>query len=103
MYVSLFKKEGANYTRIWASVSTEIYDSKKKTGTGDYVNASMPVRLGTKAADVFDKFAGKTKGKKIIGGRFKITKWLLEAVQPKDDDYAYVRIVIIEMEPAEDD
>lgn len=100
MYVNLFKKEGADYTRYWISVSTEIYDAKKKKGSGDYVNASMPVRLGQKALDVFKENAVKTKGKKITGGRFVVKKWLLEAVHPKDDDYAYVRFVILEMEPA---
>ena len=30
MYVNLFKKEGDDYARYWVSVSTEIYDKKKK-------------------------------------------------------------------------
>lgn len=101
MYVNLFMKEGADYKRYWASVSTEIYDSKKKKGTGDYVRANIPVRLGNEAAKTFDDEADKTKNKKILHGRFKVGKWLLEAVQPKDEDYAYVRLVILTMEPAE--
>lgn len=103
MFVNLFSKDCGDYIRYWASVSTEIYDAKKKKGTGDYINASMPVRLASDALDVFKNNAEKSKKKGILYGRFKVKKWLLEAVQPKEDDYAYVRLVIIDMESVDEE
>lgn len=103
MFVNLFKKESGDSTRYWASVSTEIYDAKKKRGTGKYINASMPVRLADDAREVFDKIAVKSKSKGVTYGRFKVEKSLLEAVQPKDNDYAYARLVILKMTDASED
>ena len=103
MFVNLFKKEGDDYARYWISVSTEIYDKKKKKGTGKYTNASMPVRLASDAIEVFKDNAIKSKSKDTKYGRFEIVTALFEAVQPADNDYAYVRLVILDMKPVEVD
>lgn len=104
MYVNLFKQESEDFSRYWASVSTEIYDTKKKKLTGEYIQASMPVRLGPDAKDIFEDSAVKTKAKKTKWARFEIKQSLLEAVQPKDnDEYPYVRLVILDMAPAKED
>ena len=104
MFVNLFKKDCGGYSRYWASVSTEIYDAKKGKGTGDYVRANISVRLSKDANEVFEEIAEKTANKKITMGRFEVVKSLFEAVQPKDDEeFPYVRFVIIDMKEAESD
>lgn len=105
MLVNLFKKESDDYARYWISVSTAVYDKKKKKQTDEYINATMPVRLVSDAADVFDECARKSKTKGIKYGRFEIGSAIFEAVHPKDEDYSYVRLVIFDMKDAagEDD
>lgn len=104
MFVNLFKQESEDYSRYWISVSTEVYDSKKKKTTGEYIQATMPVRLTSDCKDIFDGECKKSKNKKTYWGRFKITSFLFEAVQPKEDDqYPYVRLVILDMRPAKED
>lgn len=103
MFVNLFRKDNGDYYRYWASVSTEIYDAKKGKKTGEYTRANISVRLSKDCVDVFEDVAKKTSDKKIIGARFEVTDMLLEAVEPRDEDeYPYVRLVILKMKDAND-
>lgn len=103
LYVNLFKKKGSDFERYWISVRTPVYDAKKKKTTDDYITAQMPVRMTDKAKDKFDELAKKSSGKKTTWNRFELTEFKFEAVQPKDSDYGYVRIVIFDLELAETD
>lgn len=104
MFVNLFGKDMGDYIRYWDAVSTEKYDAKKKKGTGEYIRASIPVRLSPDATDVFKKTAFKTSNKKIVGARFKVRNGWFEAVEPRDDEQIpYVRFFILDMEPVEED
>jgi hypothetical protein len=102
MFVNLFRKESDDYARYWISISTAVYDKKKKKQTDEYINASMPVRLVGEAVETFDECAKKSKSKGVKYGRFEIDEALFEAVHPKDEDYSYVRLVIFKMKEAEE-
>ena len=101
MFVNLFSKEAGEYTRYWASISTEKYDTKKKKGTGKYDKATIPVRLSKDAVEQFDDGSKRTKNKEIIGGHFELKEFWLEAVEPNEGE-PYVRLFIKDMEPKED-
>lgn len=101
MFVNLFSKDMGDYTRYWASISTEKYDAKKKTGSGEYANASISVRLSKDAVEVFEDNATKTKSKKILGAAFVLEDFWLEAVEPKEGE-SFVRLFIAKMKPRED-
>lgn len=93
MYANIFGKKGEDYTRYWISVSTEKYDAKKKKGTGNYVNASIPVRLFDDVKDLFEDSAENTKTKKIRMMRCKDVEGFFEAVEPKEGE-PYVRFIV---------
>lgn len=95
MYANIFGKRGEDYTRYWVSVSTEKYDAKKKKGTGEYINASIPARLLEDVEAVFDESAAKTKSKGIYLLKAKKVEGWFEAVEPKEGE-PYVRFVIAE-------
>ena len=100
MFVNLFSKDAGEYTRYWASISTEKYDAKKKKGSGEYANASISVRLSKDAVEVFENHANKTKSKKIMGAAFELVDFWLEAVEPKEGE-SFVRLFIADMKPKE--
>lgn len=100
LYVNLFKKKGADFERFWISVRTPVYDAKKKKTTDDYITAQMPARLTNEAKEKFDELAIKSSGKKTTWNRFELKEFKFEAVQPKDSDYGYVRVVIFDLELA---
>ena len=102
MYANIFGKDNGDFTRYWASVATERYDSKKKKGTGEYVRATIPVRLSKGAVGTFDSTARKTKTKKIKGGHYLVGEFWLEAVEPKEGE-PYVRLFVNDLEPVEND
>lgn len=102
MFVNLFSKKGEDYTRYWVSVSTEKYNAKKGKGTGEYINASMPVRLSEDAKSTFNNSCVKTSNKKIMRGRFEVDSGWLESVEPKEGE-PYVRLFILEMTDASED
>lgn len=101
MFVNLFSKDAGEFIRYWASISTEKYDAKKKKGSGEYANASIPVRLSKESIELFEENASKTKNKKILGGKFELDEFWLEAVEPKEGE-PYVRLFIKSMTPKED-
>lgn len=102
MFVNLFKKDCGDYNRYWASVSTKKYDRKKKKELDEYINATIPVRLIPDMESVFDEVAKPTKNKKIMRGQFEDVDGFFEAVEPTEGE-PFVRFVIMEMEPVEDD
>ena len=90
MIANLFSKEEDEYTRYWVSVSTEKVDKNNK-GTGDYMNASITVRLSKKAAEVFDDVCTKTKTKGIKQARVELKDFWFKAAETKDrESYAYI-------------
>lgn len=93
MFINLFRKECGDYDRYWASVSTEKYDAKKKKGTGEYINATIPVRVVKDETDRFDKVCVKTSNKKITRARFEDCEGFFEAVEPKEGE-PFVRFVV---------
>lgn len=104
MYANIFGKKGDDYTRYWISVSTEKYDSKKKKGTGEYINASIPARLFDDIKGLFDDSAEKTKTKNIRMMRCKGVEGFFEAVEPREGD-PFVRFVVTDakvIEPEDD-
>ena len=103
MFINLFKKDCGDYDRYWASVSSEKYDAKKKKGTGEYINATIPVRLVKDEASKFEKSSVKTSNKKITRGRFEDCEGFFEAVEPKEGE-PFVRFVITDLgSPIKDD
>jgi len=101
MYANVFCKDNGDYKRYWLSISTETYDRKKKRPTGEYVTATIAVRLSEKAAKIFGDNCAKTKSKDGTWGRFNITEHWLEAVDAKEGE-PYVRCFVLDMVPAED-
>lgn len=87
-YAYIFGKHGKNdeYTRYWVSLSTEKMNKNGK-GTGEYLKATMPVRMSKKAAETWDEYAIKTKNKEIRLGISHVTDCWLKVFEGKDDDY----------------
>ena len=102
MFVNLFRKDCGDYYRYWASVSTKKYDKKKKKEIDKYINATIPVRLIPDMESLFGDVAKDTKNKKIGHALFENVVGFFEAVEPNEGD-PFVRFVIMEMEPVEDD
>lgn len=90
MLVNLFSKTEDERARYWISVSTEKTDKNGK-GTGDYMSASITVRLSKKAAEVFDDISTKTKTKTVKQARVELKDFWFKAAETKDgESYAYI-------------
>lgn len=95
MLVNLFAKQEDEYTRYWISVSTEKADKNGKP-TGDYISASMTVRLSKKAAETFEDISVRTKTKGITQARVELKDWWFKAGETKDGEsyvYAFVNVM----------
>lgn len=99
-YCNIFRKSDEDFDRYWMSISTEKLGKDGK-GTGEYIRASITVRLGKKAKEVFAENCSKTKNKEIKQGCFELKGCSLEAVQPKEGE-PFVILFIWEMEPEDD-
>lgn len=86
MFAYIFGKPvNDEFTRYWASISTEIVDSDGE-GTGEYYHANVEVKLSKKAREVFEDNAAKTSGKKIVGANFELVDFWLKAGKPYEDE-----------------
>ena len=101
MFVNLFGKDCGEYTRYWISVSTEVWDAKKKKGTGEYIRASLSATLSKEAAEVFEDNSKKTKDRKIKGGRFEVKGAFFKAIDRREGE-PFVTFYIHDMAPVED-
>lgn len=84
-YIFGKKAKGDEYTRYWISMSTEKVGKNGKP-TGEYLKATMPVRMSKKAAETWDEFATKTKNKDIRLGISHITDAWLKVVEGEDEN-----------------
>ena len=98
MLVNLFSKQEDEYSRYWVSVSTEKADRNGK-GTGEYINASITVRLSKAAAEVFDDISVKTKTKGITQARVLLKDYWFKAGETKDGE-TYVYLFVNAMKEA---
>lgn len=96
----LFTKDEGDYTRYWASVSTEKTDKKGK-GTGEYARANIPVRLSAAAAEEIEDSLVKTKTKGIKTVKVAVSDMWLKAAEPKDGE-PFVLLFINKLEVEED-
>ena len=85
-YIFGKKAKGDDYYRYWISMSTEKVGKTGK-GTGEYLKATMPVRMSKKAAETWDEFAAKTKNKDIKLGISHIKDGWLKVVEGPEDPY----------------
>lgn len=98
-YARIFGKEQDDFTRYWLSLSTEKLDAKGRR-TGEYLNATMPVRLSKDAARTWDEIAVKTKNKHIRQALCEVTSCWLKVLPGKDQDV--VGLFIDELKEQED-
>ena len=86
-YAYIFGKKAKtdDYYRFWVSLSTEkVYKGKP---TGEYLKATMPVRMSKDAAETWEEFAVKTKNKDIKLGISHIRSGWLKVVEGPEDPY----------------
>lgn len=85
MEITLFKKKTDEYTRYWASVSTEKTNKKGK-GTGEYIRASLPVRLSNKAAESLEDSWTETKNDAISYVRITVKDCWFKAAESAESE-----------------
>ena len=85
-YIFGKKAKGDDYYRYWISMSTEKVGKNGK-GTGEYLKATMPVRMSKKAAETWAEFATKTKNKDIKLGISHVKDGWLKVVEGPEDPY----------------
>lgn len=84
-YCNIFKKTSDEYDRYWMSVSTEKVGKNGK-GTGEYIRASITVRMSNDAKEYFDEHSTKTKSKDVRQGCFNVKDCFFKAVEPKEGE-----------------
>lgn len=84
MYLRLFSKEGRDYTRYWASVSTPVIKDGKETG--DYYQANIPVRMSKTAQETFDAICVDTHNPEIMMATVYATEYWLKASYGSEND-----------------
>lgn len=95
-YARIFGKKEEEWTRYWLSVSTEKLNKKGK-GTGEYMNANIPVRMTEECADTWAEIATPTRNKRISMANCSID-FFLKVFAGKDEDI--VGVFVYELEPA---
>ena len=88
-YIFGKKAKGDDYYRFWLSLSTEKIGKNGK-GTGEYLKATMPVRMSKSATEAWEGFATKTKNKDIKLGISHIKDGWLKVVEGPEDPYIVV-------------
>ena len=101
-YIFGKKAKGDDYYRYWISMSTEKIGKNGK-GTGEYLKATMPVRMSKKAAETWDEFAAKTKNKDIKLGISHIKDGWLKVVEGPEDPYIIMFVNDLCEQESEDD
>ena len=99
-YIFGKKAKGDDFYRYWISMSSEKVGKNGK-GTGEYLKATMPVRMSKKAAETWEEFAVKTKNKDIKLGISHITDGWLKVVEGPEDPY--IVMFVNELIEQEDD
>ena len=87
-YAYIFGKKAKtdDYYRFWLSLSTEKVGKNGK-GTGEYLKATLPVRMSKDATETWEEFATKTKNKDIKLGISHIKDGWLKVVEGPEDPY----------------
>lgn len=85
-YIFGKKAKGDDFYRYWISMSTEKLNKAGKP-SGEYLKATMPVRMSKKAAETWEEFATKTKNKDIKLGISHIKDGWLKVVEGPEDPY----------------
>ena len=87
-YAYIFGKKAKtdDYYRFWLSLSTEKVGKNGK-GTGEYLKATLPVRMSKDATETWEEFATKTKNKDIKLGISHIRSGWLKVVEGPEDPY----------------
>ena len=80
MICKIFGEKKQNYTRFWAGITT-------KDKEGNYVDATIPVRMSKKAEEVFKVTSGKTKNKSIKWGTYDLDDYWLNAVEGEERNF----------------
>ena len=99
-YIFGKKAKGDDFYRYWISMSSEKVGKNGK-GTGEYLKATMPVRMSKKAAETWEEFATKTKNKDIKLGISHIKDGWLKVVEGPEDPY--IVMFINDLTEQEDD
>lgn len=92
-YFTVFGQKKDDFTRFWASISTE--KRKDGKGTGKYATANIQVRVSEDVGKLFEEESEKTKTKGIRMLRLKASEFYLMSAEPKDrdlDPYVYLFI-----------
>ena len=100
-YLRIFGKKGEDFTRYWASVSTE--KTKDGKGTGKYMRANISVRLSKDAEETFKDNAVKSKSKGVKHVYGKVEGWLKAAETSEGEGYLYLFVNSIEVEESEEE
>ena len=85
-YIFGKKAKGDDYYRFWISMSTEKLNKAGKP-SGEYLKATMPVRMSKSATEAWEEFATKTKNKDIKLGISHIKDGWLKVVEGPEDPY----------------
>ena len=85
-YIFGKKAKGDDYYRFWISMSTEKLNKAGKP-SGEYLKATMPVRMSKSATGAREGFATKTKNKDIELGISHIKDGWLKVVEGPEDPY----------------
>ena len=103
-YAYIFGKKAKtdDYYRFWLSLSTEKVGKNGK-GTGEYLKATLPVRMSKDATETWEEFATKTKNKDIKLGISHIRSGWLKVVEGPEDPYIVLFVNDLCEQESEDD
>ena len=103
-YAYIFGKRAKtdDYYRFWLSLSTEKVGKNGK-GTGEYLKATLPVRMSKDATETWEEFATKTKNKDIKLGISHIRSGWLQVVEGPEDPYIVLFVNDLVEQESEDD
>ena len=105
MFGNLFVKRAKNeddYDQYWMNVSTEKTDADG-SGTGEYYNASIIVRMSKEAREQFDEIAEPTAKKGIEWANVNVKDfWLKAAYGGRNSKYDTLVLFINDLEAAEE-
>lgn len=85
--MSIFKKQGDEYSRYWANISILPSDEGSKKKKKSYESATISVSMSKKAAKAFDRIAEETKNDDVTYAFVRVTDCWLKGVKGKDENF----------------